>query len=237
MADRIILINGVRVSISYLRGGGGSVITTAGGDIIVLYGSSRANRPSSAVQPPKNCCPFAPGVEYMMVRLRMKREQMLYDLKNYAYIQHDLMEEQQKSVSVNGIDINHARHLTADIADDGNIDRVNRQLMLWYMDAVETLYPYTKTEPVAEDVDDVLTEPDEYIVEMYIPTTVSRTTIMYLSNLVHEYIVYRVLADWLSITDPQSSANWQTKAEEAKMNIERTKNLHTRPQTRKMSVF
>lgn len=235
MADRVILINGVRVGISYLRGGGGSVITTAGGDIIVLYGSSRANRPKSAVQPPKNCCPFAPGVEYMMVRLRMKRDQLLYDIKNYAYIQSDMMEEQQKVVS--GIDINHAKHLTAEIGEDGNIDRVNRMLMLWYMDAVVALYPYTKTEPVAEDVDDMLTEPDEYVVEMYIPETVSRTTIMYLSKLVHEYIVYRVVADWLSITDPQSSATWLEKAEDAKTEIERAKNMHTRPQTRKMSVI
>ena len=69
------------------------------------------------------------------------------------------------------------------------------------------------------------------------PVTVSRTTMKHLSKLIHEYMVYRVMADWLSITNPPASAHWMEKAEATQGQIEKTKGMHRKPFTRKMSTF
>ena len=45
-------------------------------------------------------------------------------------------------------------------------------------------------------------------------------------------MVYCVLADWLSITNPQAAANWSAKAEAIKKEIEEVKNLRRRAFTR-----
>lgn len=110
-------------------------------------------------------------------------------------------------------DDDHARHQVFDIGQDGNIDRVTRVLNLAHAECVEMFYPYTK-EAIPEEqeaLDDILTEPDEYDIVLNLPVTFSLSTVKLLSNLVHEYLVCRVLADWMSITYPESEAKWEKK--------------------------
>ena len=45
-------------------------------------------------------------------------------------------------------------------------------------------------------------------------------------------MVYCVLADWLSITNPQAAANWTAKAEAIKEQIKEVKNLRRKAFTR-----
>ncbi len=167
------------------------------------------------------------AVETRVVRLTFKRKEILYDAQNYAYIEADVMGEEKQ----------HAQHMLADICEEGNVDRVSRILAVVHPEVVEMLYPFTKQEPVEEELDDKLEAPEEYVVELTIPDTVSRTTVKLLSKLIHEYMVYRVMADWLSITNPQASVHWREKAEKTQMDIERTKGTSRKAPTRKMSVF
>ena len=232
MADQLILVNGVAVEISYLRANAGSIVSTGNGSRILLYSGTGNLTPTDPDQRPQ--CPCSRNVEHRIVRLCFKREQLLYDIKNYAYVESDMMDDLRKGVEV---DINHAKHITADIGEEGNVDRVSRKLQLVYMDAVEMLYPYTKLEIQAETIDDDLTEPDEYVIEMNVPVTVSRTTLMSLSTLIHEYLVCSVVADWLSITNPQASVSWETRVELSKEEINRVKNFRRGPVRRKLSPF
>ena len=133
--------------------------------------------------------------------------------------------------------LRHAQHQLADIGEKGNVDRVSRILAVVHTAVVDMLYPYTKEDPEEEEISDVLETPEEYVVVLTVPITVSRTTLQLLSKLIHEYMVYRVMADWLSITNPQASVHWMEKAESTQMDIERTKSVHSRPLTRKMSAF
>lgn len=94
------------------------------------------------------------------------------------------------------------------------------------------LFPYTKAEPIEEEIDNCLHAPEEYVVELNVPNTMSRTTMHHLSKLIHEFMVYCVLADWLSITNPQAAANWSAKAEAIKKEIEEVKNLRRKAFTR-----
>lgn len=161
----------------------------------------------------------------MTVTLKLIRTELLYDVKNYAYVEADVM----------GDDKQHAQHVLADIGEEGNVDRVNRVLSVVHSEVVEMLYPYTKEEPIEETIEDMMTAPDKYEIEMNIPNTMSRTTLLHLENLIHEYMVYRVLSDWLRTTYPQAAENWMAKAEKTKGDITTVKNYRRRVFERNIS--
>ena len=152
--------------------------------------------------------------ETRTVRLKFLRPELLYDIKNYAFVEADVMGEEKQ----------HGQHVLADIGEEGNVDRVNRILAVVHAAAIEMLYPYTKSEPVEEEIDNMMVAPESYDIEMQVPLAMSRSSLQLLSKLIHEYMVYRVLADWLSITNPEASAKWMEKAKETETEIGRAKN-------------
>ena len=129
----------------------------------------------------------AVGDGKQIVRLKFLRKQLLYDIKNYAYIEADVMGEEKQ----------HGQHVLAEIGEEGNVDRVSRILAVVHASIVELLYPWT------------------------------------ISRLIHEYMVYRVLADWLSIMNPNAAANWAAKAELTEREITKAKTTHKGIFTRK----
>lgn len=168
-----------------------------------------------------NCTPCngstsADSSDTRTVRLKFVRSQLLYDIKNYAYVEGDVMGEERQ----------HAQHVLVEIGEEGNVDRVSRILSVVHAAVIELLYPWTKSKPVEEEIDDCLWAPEEYVVELHVPSDVSRTTLHLLSRLIHEYMVYRVLADWLSITNPVAAANWAAKAAATEEEIEEAKTTH-----------
>ena len=152
---------------------------------------------------------------YKDVTLVFHRDQLLYDVKNYAYIE----------AHVWGEDNQHAQHVLTDIGEEGNVDRVNRILATVHAAVIEMLNPYTKEEPDDDEVIcDKIWTPEDYKINMRIPATMSRTTLRLLSRLIHEYMVARVIYDWLSITHPEAARNWFDRALEAEEEINSVKN-------------
>lgn len=151
------------------------------------------------------------------VTLTFSRENLLYDIKNYAWVEGDIM----------NVDDENTRHQVIDIAEDGNIDRVTRILDLAHAECVEFMYPYTK-EPCADKqtTNNNLTETPQYVIEMLVHEDFSQTTIDLLAKLIHEYMICRVLGDWYRITYPANQSGWEAKAEEIRDKI-RTR-LHAR---------
>lgn len=155
------------------------------------------------------------------VSLVFNREQLLYDIKNYAYIEGHVWGD-------DNAEIRHARHTLIDIGEDGNVDRVNRILGVEHTAVIEMLYPYTKQAPTDnEEICDDMWIPEDYRIEMHIPATMSLTTLHLLSRLIHEFMVARVIYDWLSITHPEAARNWLEKAHEAEEQINTIKNSRT----------
>lgn len=171
-----------------------------------------------------SCGGVAPVGVDVVVRLRFRRSELLYDIRNYAFVEGEVMGEERQ----------HAQHVLVDIGEAGNVDRVSRILATVHASVMELLYPWTKTAPVEEDIDDRLWAPEEYVVELHVPGDVSRTTLHLLSRLIHEYMVYRVLADWLGTTNPAASANWAAKASATEEEIEEAKTTHKGVFTRAM---
>ena len=136
------------------------------------------------------------------VTLTFKRSALIYDIENYAFVEGDVMHS----------DNEHAKHQVFDIAQDGNVDRVTRMLNLAYSECVEMMYPYTK-EPCnsEEEQNNELVEKEEYVIRLLISDDFSKSTVTLIANLVHEYMICRVVEDWMSITNPSSQSNWGAK--------------------------
>lgn len=133
------------------------------------------------------------------------REQLLYDVRNYAYVEGDIMQGEE-----------HDKHQVQDVGEDGNVDRVTRVLNTAFSEVVEFCYPYSKTPAEKETtLNDALVETEKYELRLQLPHDFSQTSLPLLRDQIHEYLVCTAVADWMSITKPDSQANWQAKAEVA----------------------
>ncbi|WP_052079495.1 MULTISPECIES: hypothetical protein [Porphyromonas] len=138
------------------------------------------------------------------------REALLYDISNYCYVQGQVISEE----------IENARHMTIDVAQDGNIDRVTRVLNLAFDEVVELLYRITKDE--VDDKSEYTNEfhvPESYHVTMNVHDKFSITTANLLQTLIHEYLVCRAVEDWISITYAHLKPEWTIKVEDLKKKI------------------
>lgn len=155
------------------------------------------------------------------VTLTFYREQLLYDIKNLAYVEGDVLPD----------DAQHSKHQVQDIGEEGNIDRVTRMLDLALAHCVEVLYPFSKVNVESGLVlNDNFTETATYTVNLLVPDDFSDTTAKYLEQLIHNLLVYYVLADWMSIANvanPQSAANWAAKAQDLEDKIKSNLNART----------
>lgn len=161
-------------------------------------------------------------------KLTFKRDEILQDIGNYAYVVADVMR----------VDAEHARHQVLDICQDGNIERVSRVMNLAHSEIVELLYPYTKEVCGEEEVcDNTLIFPQEYVVNMELPDNFAKSTIILLTKLIHEYFVYRILGDWLSITASECSGIWEEKLDVVREKINSAKNNRTGRVRRTLAPF
>lgn len=155
------------------------------------------------------------------VTLTFLREQLLYDIKNLAYVEGDVLPDEAQ----------HSKHQVQDIGEEGNVDRVTRMLDLALAHCVEALYPFSKVDVESGVVlDDTLTETPTYTVSLLVPDDFSDTTAKYLEQLIHNLLVYYVLADWMSIANvanPKSAANWAAKAQDLEDEIKSKLNART----------
>ena len=173
------------------------------------------------------CC--GPAKEVKEATLTFKRAELIYDASNYSFVEAEIIPEGDEC----------RRHQVFDIGQDGNVDRVTRVLNMAYSECVEMLYPYTKEEipDGQEALDDVLTEPEVYEIKLTLPETFSLTTLKLLEHLRHEYLVCRVLADWMSITNPESEAGWERKFTTLRNKIRTSLVSRTGKIRRKMKPF
>lgn len=163
--------------------------------------------------------------------LTFKRDQLLYDIRNIAYVEGDVMPT----------DNEHDRHQVIDIGEDGNVDRVTRIIDLAIAHCRELLFPYSRVNvDEKEERDDTFEEPEEYTIELLLPDDFSKTTLTYLEKLIHEFLVYRVLMDWMSIANiknPNSAANWASKLADLEDEIESTLNARIHRVRRTQTPF
>lgn len=153
------------------------------------------------------------------VRLEFLRTQLLYDIRNIAYVEGDVMADDKQ----------HSKHQVQDIGEEGNIDRVTRIMDMAVAECVEMLYPYSKAEVEQSTyMNDILQETERYVVIMYVPNDFSKTTVTLIERYIHEFIIYRVLADFFLTAAPDLSEKYLAKQDAAETAIKDTLNARIR---------
>ena len=173
------------------------------------------------------CCKNK-NAEKKPVDLIFHVSELLYDIKNVAYVEGDIMVT----------DDDHQRHQVQDIGEDGNIDRVKRMLDLAYAECLEICYPYSKVDVCNyTQACDALQDRDEYVMHLNVPSDFSQTTINLLVQGIHDYMVSRVLYDWMRITNANAAAHWKEQMELQNGSIQGTLNARTRRVRRTLNPF
>lgn len=162
--------------------------------------------------------------------LTFRRSELLYDINNLAFVEADIMKSEDE----------HGRHQVYDICEDGNVDYVTRAMDKAFAECVELCYPYSKVavnavegteagdlpvttgtttaarvdgDKLVMEKNDVKGVTEEYVLRLRLPDDFSQTTLNVLTRYIHDFMVYRVLADWMSITNAGSTADWAGKAQ------------------------
>lgn len=156
------------------------------------------------------------------------RDELLYDISSYSFVTGDIMPAEDE----------HQRHQVFDVAQDGNEDLATRMLNLAHAECVESLYPYTKAPCIRdEELDDKLEAPERYEIGLALPKEFSRTTVVLLKELIHDYFVCRVLGEWLGTTFPTAQPYWKERLEELKTRMKQALLGRRKPLRRKQSMF
>lgn len=178
----------------------------------------------------RGCCSGrAREEETLTNRLVFLRTELIMDIENYAFVTGDVAPPQVDA---------HGRHMVFDVAEDGNEELATRLLNLAHAECRELLYPFTKKETEeGVELDDRLARPAEYVIEMRVSKGFSRTTVLLLRELIHDYMICRVLTAWLGITLPEVMPLWRERLEGLKESIRTAASRRARPLRRKQSLF
>ncbi len=157
-----------------------------------------------------------------------KRSALLYDIGNCLYVEGSVLPGETEP---------HLRHSVQDGTQDGNVDRVTRVMDRTVAKCKEMLFPYTRYELEREVVDNRFREEPVYGIVLSVPEDFSQTTLDYMEKLIHDLILDRAVADWLSMTHPQKSPLWTEKGDEAERELRVCMGKRIRRIRRRVSPF
>lgn len=158
--------------------------------------------------------------------ITLKSTELFQDISNYGYIQSNSVRREGGKV-----------HLK-DIVEFNNYEAVVRHIDLAFGKVVDLLYPYSKssTRLDAESKDDTFTETVNYVVNLSFKWAFPNTTFDYLKDLVHNFIIYKVLFLYLDEAfsdEPNLAKVWSDKVDciekEIGKIIKRGKGITQRP--------
>lgn len=138
----------------------------------------------------------------MTTTLQFNRKDLLYDIANCGFVIADLLPRDETNKSI---------HI-ADIIQDGNVDIVTRKMDVAYFACKELLRSWTKSDPVDGGVlNNEFVEREQYSIVLTYPEGVTMGTLENLNALVHEYMVARIIYEWLSINNREEMPIWYDK--------------------------
>ena len=174
------------------------------------------------------CCGKSGNDTPVNAVLLFLREELIYDLKNLGWVEGDVM----KTDELND------RYQVQGICEEGNVTRVTRMLDLAFAECVELCYPYSKHDvKIHTSMDDEYSEAEGYRLLLMLPQGFSMTTLELLKNLIHEYMLCRVMVDWFRITHKEQADVWALRLQEAEQGIKERIGAWQKCLTRKSSPW
>ena len=157
-------------------------------------------------------------------------EALLYDIEHICFMEALSMESKDEDSIV--------PHIIGDVCGDDNIDHVRRIVATVHAHAAELLYPLTKKKAVISIFDNLSSSPDSYDIVLCPDSSISDTALMSITNLLHLYIVYRTVGEWLSASNPTASVKWIDKSALIAAEIHTSVNsIASLPRRRRVSPF
>jgi len=152
--------------------------------------------------------------------LLYNRKDILYDIANCVWIEGEVMQADELR-----------QRVMRDITDKDNLNRVTQLLDLAYSEAVEMLYPYSKEAIDQPQVAHKTSDDDDvtYVIQLSLPYGFSATTIHLLDKLVREYLISRVVSDWMTMTNVEGSYKWTEKTQAIADKICKCKSSRRKP--------
>ncbi|MCD8265631.1 MAG: hypothetical protein LUC33_00610 [Prevotellaceae bacterium] len=159
--------------------------------------------------------------ENVEVRLVFLQRELLYDIRQWAFIEGDLMDDNGEATHL------HQKHETQDVGEDGNVELVARSLIRSFAECLNMLFPMAR-EAVEDDDerDNRLRQREQYVMRLSVPACYSRSQTELLERLIHDYMVFKALWQLTSLTDPQNAAQWMAKWEDAEDRIKDAKDAN-----------
>lgn len=135
--------------------------------------------------------------------IKLYFSELFFDARNKTYL------------AARGAEMSHKQEAYAQLTEDeSEKEQFRRSLSTAMAECVEALYPYTKM-AVQDNVEttDKLKEDIVYDITLSLPDGMSETTITLVTNLLHDYLVYRTLSDWYNLIGQGSSDSWLLRAD------------------------
>lgn len=118
---------------------------------------------------------------------------------------------------------------------DDNMEFFERIFDLAYSECVQMLYAYTKNE-ILQTTDDKEV-PETYDITLSLPKYFSETTIFYVEKLINEYIINRLMSEWIMIVKPENHSYWIERYLSTKQQISTALMARTQPLKRTLRPF
>lgn len=157
--------------------------------------------------------------EKYRVLLIFDQEELRKDIGDEAYVQGDAAAEAETATRA-------ALHNWMDVVEDDNMPRVTRLLRLATTEVERVLHRLTRNVIFGHmSLDNTTRKKLEHVVEMRVAVTASETSMVHLLNLIHEYLIARVLREWAGKTSPAFAQYWAERVESLKEEIKSTGDL------------
>lgn len=137
-------------------------------------------------------------------------EELLADISNRCSIAANAVKAGGKSVSSDAVDV----------LDAGKREMVLGIVERLVFECMNILYPYASCSISSKRHDDRPKEVDAYVVTLRFSHGRSETQVAELNRTVHDYVVYKCVAEWIALTMPDADwQTWETKAQELRGRI------------------
>lgn len=157
----------------------------------------------------------------------LHRAELISDIEAQAFIMGDMLPEEQQ----------HTKHLIQDICQPPSLDRTTRMLTVAFHECVAILGAFVKEAAISERGSDAFVEKQQYSIRLSCPDTITESTLAALPNLLHEFMLWKVLADWTSQILPEQYAACLNRVEESKGSILSVMRKRSKPITLKAHPF
>jgi hypothetical protein len=137
------------------------------------------------------------------VTIRLKTENLLYDIAQAGFLSSE-------AVALRLQDNPHVKHRMKDIAEDGNVDIVVRELDNAYTHSLLQLSHFAPPSPREEEItmtDDYDDYRDSYDYTLYINHEHARFLAERLTSLLHDYLVSSAICRYISVVADTSHSS------------------------------